>query len=196
MFNQQIVSVVFSLRINQPVDNLKRPADIKELFDVSHQTVRRWCDEFEQYLSSNATPPAGEMRLFTEEDLKVLALVAQVKNTGGTYEDAHMRLRAGERGEIPDEPPTEQQKQVVMSQLAIQNKQLRGEIESLTRERDAAHEAVKELREETIRLQTRLEEAEKRITELKEEGRDDLLMEIGRLKALLEIEKNKTESSS
>lgn len=171
------------------MDNLKRPADIKELFDVSHQTVRRWCDEFEQYLSSSATPPAGEMRLFTDDDLRVLALVAQVKNNGGIYEDAHARLRAGERGEIPDEPPSEQQKQMVMSQLAIQNKELRAEIESLTREREATQAALKEKSEEVIRLQTRLEEAEKRIAEFKEQGRDDLLMEIGRLKALLEIAK-------
>lgn len=169
------------------MDNLKRPADIKELFKVSHQTVRRWSSEFERYLSSSATPPVGEMRLFTDGDLSVFALVAQVKNKGGTYEDAHARLRAGERGEIPQESPTDQQKQVVMNQLAIQNKELRAEIEALTREREVAQAAVKELSDEAIRLQTRLEEAEKRIAEFKEQGRDDLLVEIGRLKALLEM---------
>lgn len=171
------------------MSNLKRPADIKELFDISHQTVRRWTEEFEQYLSSNATPPSGQMRMFTEDDLMVFALVADVKNRGGTYDDAHAQLRAGDRGEIPDKPPSDQQKKVVMSQLAIQNQELRAQVEALTKERDVAVDEAQELREEIIRLQTRLEIAEERVTELKEEGRDDLLMEIGRLKALLEMAK-------
>lgn len=176
------------------MDNLKKPADIKELFDISHQTVRRWTDEFESYLSSNATPPSGQMRLFTDDDIRVFALVAEVKNRGGTYEDAHARLRAGERGVIPDEPPSEQEKQLVMSQLAIQNKKLRAQLEALTQERDEALEEIKNTREEVIRLQTKLEIAEERINELKEAGRDDLLMEIGRLKALLEVAKQNQNS--
>ena len=172
------------------MDNLKRPADVKDLFGISHQTVRRWTEEFEQYLSTNATPPEGQMRLFTEDDLKVLALVADIKNRGGTYEDAHTMLRAGDRGEIPDAPPSDQQKQVVLSQLAIQNRELKQQIDTINAQKDAAEKEATELKEEVIRLQTRLEEAEKRITEFKEQGRDDLLMEIGKLKALLEIAKS------
>ena len=64
------------------MDNLKRPADIKDLFDISHQTVRRWTDEFESYLSTNATPPSGQMRLFTDDDVRVFATGSktEVKN--------------------------------------------------------------------------------------------------------------------
>ncbi len=189
VFNHNYDAVMSKVKEKQPVDNLKRPSDIKDLFDISHQTVRRWSEEFEQYLSTNATPPAGQMRLFTEDDVSVFSLVAQVKNNGGTYEDAHARLRAGERGDIPDKPPSEQQKQIVMSQLAIQNKELRQQVESLTQQRDLFEEETRELRDKVIRLETRLEEAEKRIAEFKDESRDDLLMEIGKLKALLEMAK-------
>ena len=69
-------------------------------------------------------------------------------------------------------------------------------IMELKTQRDEAVKKTRELEDEIIRLQTRLELAEARVDELKETqtGRDDLLMQIGQLKARLEMEKEKNKS--
>lgn len=72
------------------------------LFDVSSTTVRNWCREFSPYLSTTTNPEAKRQRQFTDDDLGVLALVAAIRNTGGTYEAMHTALKDGRRGELPD----------------------------------------------------------------------------------------------
>lgn len=163
--------------------------DIQRTFDVSAETVRTWANEFEQYLSPTANPGTGRHRIFTEADLTVFALISETKDRGGTYEDAHVSLKTGQRGLIPTIADERGLTLQVKNQLAIAQMQ----IEQITSERDEAKAQVKDLESEIIRLSTRLDESEKRIAELKDSqsGRDDLLMELGKLKALLEIERAK-----
>lgn len=75
---------------------------LTNLFNVSHQTVKNWCKEFADYLSPTATPPANRQRQFTDDDLMVLALVAELKGAGATFEDIHAALAVGQRGDLPD----------------------------------------------------------------------------------------------
>lgn len=73
------------------------------LFNVSHTTIKNWTAEFSDYLSPLATPESRKARQFTEEDLKVLALVAELKaNRAASFEDIHFALRSGQRGTLPD----------------------------------------------------------------------------------------------
>lgn len=71
------------------------------LFGITHTTVKKRAREFAEYLSPTATPPDGKRRRFTEEDIKVLALVDDLHKRGYGWEDAHLALKRGERGEIP-----------------------------------------------------------------------------------------------
>lgn len=166
--------------------------DVQRTYDVSAETVRTWSDEFREYLSDGANPGTGKHRLFTEDDLSVFALVAETKDRGGTYAEAHLSLKAGYRGTIPTIADERGLTLAIKNELANAHMQ----IEQIKTERDEAQSKVHNLESDIIRLSTRLEEADKRIAELKEgqTGRDDLLMEIGKLKALLEIAKGENKN--
>lgn len=71
------------------------------MFNVSTTAIKNWAVEFVGYLSPTATPETGKKRRFTSEDARVLALVNQYRLNGYQWEDVHMALRAGQRGEIP-----------------------------------------------------------------------------------------------
>ena len=168
--------------------------DIQRLFDISAETVRTWSEEFQVYLSPTATPGHGRHRVFSREDLEVFALVAEVKNAGQTYEDAHVQLKMGQRGVIPDLAS----EHGLVLQTNLELSKAEAIIMDLTIQRDEAVKKTRELEDEIIRLQTRLELAEQRVDELKETqtGRDDLLMQIGQLKARLEMEQEKNKSQA
>lgn len=78
--------------------------DIETIFNISHQTVKTWAAEFAGYLSPTATPEKGRQRVFTDDDLRVFALVSVFRKQGKTYEDMHAALRTGQRGDMPDVP--------------------------------------------------------------------------------------------
>lgn len=73
-----------------------------QLFSVNEQTIRRWVDEFAGKLSPAANPEAGRPRRLLENDLAVLALVADMKGEGKTFEEIHAALNAGQRGVVPE----------------------------------------------------------------------------------------------
>lgn len=79
--------------------NSKQVADI---FGFAESTVRNWSTEFAEYLSPTATPGNRKKRDFTPEDLAVFALVAEFKQNKATYEDIHLALKAGQRGNPPE----------------------------------------------------------------------------------------------
>lgn len=83
------------------MENNYTTSDIAALFGVSVQSVKNWAREFSDYLTPTATPAAGQKRNFKEDDLRVFALVREYTVRGNTFSDAHMALRAGQRGEIP-----------------------------------------------------------------------------------------------
>jgi DNA-binding transcriptional MerR regulator len=74
---------------------------VEQMFSISRETVRSWVGEFSDYLSPTATPPKGRQRHFTEEDLAVFALVAELKEKRWKFADIHPLLQAGERGQPP-----------------------------------------------------------------------------------------------
>lgn len=73
------------------------------LFGVTHTTIKKRAREFAAYLSPTATPPDGGVRRYTQDDVRVLALVDDYHRRGFKWEDAHVALKRGERGEIPIE---------------------------------------------------------------------------------------------
>ena len=76
-------------------------SQVAAAFQVSLETVRIWCGEFERHLTPRANPGKRQKRAFSEEDMEVFALIAALKADGLTYQDIHMSLENGERGVVP-----------------------------------------------------------------------------------------------
>lgn len=76
-------------------------ADVVAAFGCSKQTVRVWATEFSPFLSPGADPPKGQAREFTPDDIRVFALVSQMRDEGSGYKDISASLSAGQRGELP-----------------------------------------------------------------------------------------------
>lgn len=156
--------------------------DLVSLFDVSGETIRTWATEFVQYLSPTASPGPGRQRIFTDDDVRVLALVAALKSEGKVYDDIHAALKAGQRGDL-EQFFVEQATEIEQGgQLAF----ARHQMSQLRLERDEAVEQQREMRDELIRLRTQLEMMKDQTDQIAA-----LHQKIGRLEALLEIEREK-----
>lgn len=147
---------------------------LAELFQVNEQTIRRWSDEFGEYLSIHAAPGKGRPRQFTDDDLPVIALIASMKRTKAEYRDIHAALKNGERGEVPDNiraiipSPDRTDFQVQLLTEELQSKEmelvrLRTMLEGkqeLEARLQAAHEEIARLNREIGRLEGRLEKSD------------------------------------
>jgi DNA-binding transcriptional MerR regulator len=65
------------------------------LADKNNNTLRSWTEEFGEFLSVLANPPAGQLRRFTERDLHVLMAVREYRTHHLSYDEIRERLRAG-----------------------------------------------------------------------------------------------------
>ena len=75
---------------------------IGAFYQVSSETVRIWCNEFERHLSPRANPGHRQKRAFSRTDMEVFSLIAMLKTDGMTYQDIHLALDNGQRGVLPD----------------------------------------------------------------------------------------------
>jgi len=146
------------------------------LFRVaSAQTIRNWANEFQAYLSPSAKPGSGNARRFTEDDMRVLALVAEISSQGKPFEAIHAALASGQRGELPNLTPEEIDVLVageIERQLSLQLHEARETAQRLQEELDALKLVVQPLRDETIRLKAQLEEAHKRVDDYRQQLRE------------------------
>jgi len=55
-------------------------------------TLRTWIDQYGEYLSKHAAPPAGQQRRVTDQDIAVLRLVADLRKQGKRRGDIVARL--------------------------------------------------------------------------------------------------------
>ena len=69
------------------------PQDVTKALDISPATLRRWADEFSDYLSPKAASGQGRShRRYSDEDLDTLRVVKELMNSGLTYDQARQRL--------------------------------------------------------------------------------------------------------
>ena len=165
---------------------------VAALHGVADETVRIWAKEFKRHLSTTANTGSRRQRLFTDDDMKIFDLIAELKDEGQTFADIHVALDAGERGGKPETPPDELQAMIVSKderKLAVLNEELRRKILSLQEE----IERLQEIEKDKIRLQAKLESeaeraerAEAQIAELLEE-RGKLREELGELRGELKF---------
>ena len=141
------------------------------LFGVALETVRNWADEFQNYLSPTATPGHGKHRMYSYDDLRVFSLVSDLKAQGMTYADIHGALQNGQRGQAPALPPEEVQALVVGEQerrLSLEVDYLQRSLVKVQQELEVARtelKAVEAIKEEKIRLESRLEHEQTRVQE-------------------------------
>ncbi|MEP6987918.1 MAG: MerR family transcriptional regulator [Chloroflexota bacterium] len=124
------------------------------LFNVAHETIRKWAVEFEKELSPTANPGDGRQRIFVDDDLAIFALIAEMKQQGKLYADIHVALANDQRGRAPagasalalSEQPRATALQVKISHLETQltaaldsNKEQSGVINELRRQLTEAH---------------------------------------------------------
>lgn len=152
--------------------------DLAKLFAPrTAQTIKNWTDEFERHLSITTKPEKGAKRLFNDDDVKVIALIHEMKNEGKRYEDIHLALDAGQRA-IPPEPPqgltlSDEQKQITKLQSALTTayehiKTLDAELKSVNTRADRAEGAqgvlkqqLTEAQEQIIQLRIKISKLEK-----------------------------------
>lgn len=146
------------------------------LFRVaSPQTIRNWANEFQNYLSPSAKPGSGNARRFSEEDMRVLALIAEISSQGRPFEVVHAALASGQRGELPNLTPEEIDVLVageVERHLSLQLHEARDIAQRLQDELDALKVVVQPLHDETVRLKAQLEEAHKQVEDYRQQVRE------------------------
>ena len=140
---------------------------IQNLFNISAPTVRTWSDEFSDYLSPSANPPANKTRYFTDTDIQVFATIARLRDERRTTDEIKEHLDRG----ILDNLPVELPKDLLSIVSSDAGLQLVREIETMKQEIDKLKND-----DEKIRL----------AEEVKQLNR-----EIGRLELLLEQERTK-----
>jgi DNA-binding transcriptional MerR regulator len=191
-----------------------RTSHVCALFDVSYETVRIWTNEFRNFLSPTATPDKHRQRRFTEEDMRVFSLIADMKKQGMTYADIHASLHNGQRGKSPTLQPEDMQAIVGSEQaslLAIEVERLQKNLVATQEELRRALDRVQdydEVKEENIRLSAELkavgestsaerERLEKQLKDLMEQLRELALLS-GKeyVKGFLEGFKNKDGNES
>lgn len=160
-------------------------SDVARLFDVSKQSGRVWAGEFAQHLDPDANPPPGKTRQFTEDDMEVFALVAQLRQEGANYEDIHAALAAGERGNVEQvQAATQEQDAAPVMGLvplsAVQEftqqltRQYESQVTAVTEERDNLREQLTAERQARIEAEKRATAAETRLQVISErEGEKD-----------------------
>jgi DNA-binding transcriptional MerR regulator len=154
------------------------------LFGVTPETIRLWTAEFAEYLSPTAHPGPNRARYYTQEDLDVLTLVANLKADGIVFTEIHASLRAGQRGDAAVQSPDEiseiatanreQRLALEVERLHRQLAEVRHELESQRKVADQVHA----MREDNVHLKAR--------AELIEEERHRLVQQITELNARIE----------
>ena len=159
--------------------------DLKTIFNVAPETVRNWTREFSRHLSVTANPERGRTRLYTEDDMKCLDLIRNMRDSGQSYEEVHAALDSGQRGVGPSVSP-EELKSIVTGET---EKKLSLEVQMLRRQVEIAEANLQEfnmVKERAIRLDAEKEAEKRRANELSvqlKEAQDKLeglLREVGR----------------
>lgn len=148
-------------------------SQVAKLFNTARETIRNWAIEFERELSPSSNPGDGRKRMFSDSDLEIIALIAEMKGEGKLYADIHAALANNQRGQVPDAAsaiipgstprPNQLQARInfIEAQLAAalaDRQQDRREIELLTRQLSEAQAKIDRLTGENAVLKYRLED--------------------------------------
>lgn len=140
-------------------------SDVAGRLGISAGTVRNYTSQFADHLSPEATPPPGQPRRFTDEDLRVMATAKSLLAEGLTYDQVRERLAEGvhlvEEVEVPPTPEPEPERTetalVPVATLQLYVQPYVRERDRVIMERDEALARVAELEREVGRLEGQLQ---------------------------------------
>jgi len=149
----------------------------QKLFDVkSDQTIRNWIREFQEFFSVEATPGKGIDLQLSEEDMRILDLIASMRAERQPSEQIYATLKSGQRGDLPTYTPEELDLLVkgdYERHLSTQVNELNLKIDQLARENEELKSALQPIRDQSIRLEAEKMSLERRIEELTRELQDE-----------------------
>lgn len=135
-----------------------RSTEVARIVDVSPQTIRLWSDRYAEFLSPSAKPERGEIRDFTEDDVRVLLTIKRESDRRLTFEELVEILKSGDRvEEIPD--PVEVEEDVPVSEHAMALAKITALQRELNTIREQHNREVDRLFEEIKELKTDRDEA-------------------------------------
>ena len=142
-------------------------------------SIKNWAKEYARHLSVMATPSKGRTRQFNDDDIRVFALVAEMKSSRLSPEEIHAALDTGQRSEPPnpvqDIVSTEDRKKISLLQAAYETVAI--ERDELAGKFQQSQLQVAEITGTKNLLEKQLEDAQSKL--------DKLNQEIGMLKAQL-----------
>jgi DNA-binding transcriptional MerR regulator len=167
-----------------------RSQHVATIYGITIETVNVWAREFSQYFSPTATPGQRKVRLFTQDDMAVIDLIATCRKQQMSYEDIHASLASGQRGDPPDVEP--EQVQAIVStehetRLALENERLKMALvdaQGSLRKAETELARLRELEDKTIRLESQIEAeraSKKELLEQQESQRKELQSQIAAL---------------
>lgn len=147
-----------------------RTGDMAGWLGVSVSTVKNWATEFSAYFSENAQGGMDTRRDYTEMDVRIMLLIAALRDQNKSYEYIHETLQALQDNEwatlpqLPERPPgigpvelmpvsehesaVNLEKQRLLREIAIREDQIASLETDLQHER-AAHNQTREKLSET-----------------------------------------------
>lgn len=135
-----------------------RSTEAAKIVDVSTQTIRDWSDRYAEFLSPSARPEKGEIRDFTEDDIRVLLTIKRDADRRLTPEEMIRILQSGDRvAEIPD--PVESEEEVPASEHAMALAKINALQRELSIIREEHNREVNRLLDENKELKTDRDEA-------------------------------------
>jgi len=168
----------------------RKTKELAEIFQVAEPTIRTWSGEFEQFLSPDANPGEGRTRYYSEEDVRVLALVAEMKGQGKQVEDIAASLSIGKRGDVESAVQAAQQRPQSLDQAIVYIEQLVSRVESLQEQVSAQANEITQWRDEANQLKGQLAAIRDKEERDAERGTDSQarIIELERTIAVLEYQ--------
>jgi septal ring factor EnvC (AmiA/AmiB activator) len=165
----------------------------QRLYNVkSDQTIRNWIKEFQEFFSANTAPGKGVDVQLTEDDMRVLSLIASMRAERRPARDIYATLKSGQRGEPPEFSPEELDALVQgdyesylstkLSESNVKIMDLTTQLEQANRDIERLKEGLQLEREARIRAETERAALERRLEDMAEEvqslrDRNEKLME-------------------
>jgi DNA-binding transcriptional MerR regulator len=140
-------------------------ATLAKLVNVSGDTLRRWTSTYEPFLTPGATPPKGKTRLLSDHDIRVLLLVATLRDAGQDPEEIVARLETEQKNDWASLPEIPSEWGYATQNMPV--------AEAASRAYDLAQVAVLQTQVRTLEqrnqeISTGLEQAQQRVADLEQ----------------------------
>jgi DNA repair exonuclease SbcCD ATPase subunit len=145
----------------------------QKLYDVkSDQTIRNWIKEFRDFFSIDATPGKGIDLILTEEDMRVLDLICEMRRNRRPPDEIYATLKSGQRGNLP--PYTVEELDLWVKgdyekHLSTQLNELNLKIDQLKQENEELRSALQPIRDKNIQLEAERGTMTQQVEDLKDQ---------------------------